>query len=393
MLARGVEPIAVTSLPANFAINARRAPAWLNEGREIAVFGVADQKSLILGFGGPQFSEARMIAEDFSAAAPHGRLLDVAVSPDGMTIASLVAIEHENQVRVIDRAVVDSGPGRPLASLDGSFDTADLSWTSAGTLAVNLGGHRPAAAQLYMIEVQGQPQIRSLDHIRCALTDLSFSPDGQWAVAQGDHQSPSYLISLHDQACVAIDREPIRVLAWAPDSSSFLYIAQGLRPVTGVFRYERTSGRRAIIAISSGAAAYASDGAIVALGSSGLSWKSARDFPHKMIELQMARWLTGQQEIQINSVGIETLPPMLAQASMLLSTASDEGVIDLLIPSPQGPQRELIGYSYPTRATYLIASGRAGAPLAMSWSPDGKLLAIVDGGVHPAVLMVVSVAA
>ncbi len=297
----------------------------------------------------------------------------------------------EDRVQIIARDIVDPGAGRPVASFDGSFDSAELRWLPGNTLAVSLGNRDKPGRELYMITVAGQPQIRSVDRIGCILTKLNFSPDGQWAVAQGDNQAPPYLINLPEQSCARIDRrEPIRVLAWAPDSSSFLYVAHGAPSLTGVFRYDRGSGRSVVIAISSGAAAYASDGVIVALGSNRLSWRSASAFPNKLVQLQIARWTAGQAEIQINSIGIGTLPPMLAQASMVFSTVSDEGVIDLAIPSPQGAQRELVGYSYPMRAVFLLASGNAGAPLTMSWAPDGKLLAIVDGGVRPALLTVIA---
>ncbi len=391
MLARSIQPIAIASLPTNFTIDSGRAPVWLNQGSEIGVFGTADHKSLMLGLSGPEYTNVRTIAEDFSAAAQHGKLLDIMASPDGMTIANAFAIAGENRVEIIARDIVDPGAGRPIASFDGSFDSAELRWLAGNTLAVSLKDRDKPGRELYMVTVAGQPQTRSVNRIGCTLTKLNFSPDGQWAVAQGDNRASPFLVNLREQSCVRIDRrESIRVLAWAPDDSSFLYVAHGAQSLTGVFRYDRGSGHSVVIAISSGAAAYASDGTIVALGSSHLSWRNAAAFPNKLIQLQIARWIAGQEEIQINSIGVGTLPSMLAEASMVFSTISNEGVIDLAIPSPQGAQRELVGYSYPARTAFLLASGNAGAPIAMGWSPDGKLLAIVDGGVRPALLMVVA---
>lgn len=388
MLARGVKPVAIANLPRGFVIDPERAPIWLNQASELGVFGTLDHKSLVLGLSGPQYSNLRTLTEDFSAAAPKGQLLDAAASPDGMAIASAFAISGEHRVSIVARDIVDSGAGRPLASFDGKFDRAQLQWLPNQMIAVSLGNDEKSGRELFMITTGGQPQIRRLDRIACTLTRLSFSPDGRMAIAQGNSETPPYLIDLHSQSCERLDRrEPIRVLGWAFDDSSLLYVAHGSRAVTGVFRYDCAARRSVVIAISSGTAAYASDGTIVALGSSWLTWRNAAESPNKLVQLQIARWVAGQAEIQINSAGIATLPPMLEKARMVFSSAADAGVIDLEIPAAQGAQRELVGYSYAIRALYLIASGAADAPLAISWAPDGKSLVIVDGGARPAALI------
>jgi len=88
---------------------------------------------------------------------------------------------------------------------------------------VSLKDREKPGRELYMITVAGQPQTRSVNRIGCILTKLSFSPDGQWAVAQGDNQAPPFLVNFPEQSCVRIDRrESIRVLAWAPDESTDL---------------------------------------------------------------------------------------------------------------------------------------------------------------------------
>ena len=68
----------------------------------------------------------------------------------------------------------------------------------------------------------------------------------------------------------------------------------------------------------------------------------------------------------------------MAESTMVYSTASDDGVIDIAIPEAERLLRELIEYSYPARAAFVLASGPAQGPVMMSWSPDGKLIAIVD---------------
>jgi hypothetical protein len=64
---------------------------------------------------------------------------------------------------------------------------------------------------------------------------------------------------------------------------------------------------------------------------------------------------------------------------MVLTAASDSAAIDTFVPASHGLLRELIDYSYPSRSAFVVASGHATGPLTMSWSANGRALAIVDG--------------
>jgi hypothetical protein len=98
-----------------------------------------------------------------------------------------------------------------------------------------------------------------------------------------------------------------------------------------------------------------------------------------MVKAQVALIAPRQHNIDLNSLGFETLPALMARAKMTFSTASNDGVIDVYIPGAAGPLRRVIEYSYPARAAFVLGSGAAEGPIAMSWSPDGRLLSIVDG--------------
>jgi hypothetical protein len=239
-----------------------------------------------------------------------------------------------------------------------------------------------AGSSLALISVGGAIAIRPLDQIKCELSRLSFSPDSRLAVAQGDTNAPPALIDLHAQTCSALTiREPIRVLSWAPDASAFLYFGQNGGPAT--FHYDLASGHSALVAISSRAAAYASDGTIVALGNDALSWRRVADASSKPFELQIALIPSNRGITYANPLGFRTSPLMLAQSSMVFSEATDDAAMDIKIPDNSGTLRELIDYSYPARAAFLLASGPADAALALSWSPDGRLLALVDTAAQP----------
>jgi hypothetical protein len=50
----------------------------------------------------------------------------------------------------------------------------------------------------------------------------------------------------------------------------------------------------------------------------------------------------------------------------------------------------VIEYSYPARAAFVLAAGGAQGPLMMSWSPDGKMIAFVDGNSQLTTLTVIA---
>ena len=385
----GIRVTSATNLPAGFEADPDYAPIWL-QGPEIAIAGNAAGKSVVLGVGGAGGSSQRIIAEDFGVSAPRGKILDIAASPDGLTVATAVADPKENQLEVILRDTLSDNTARPAASFDGAFTWTQLKWLDQTTLALatrsasTADDSSAAASNLKLITAAGPLAIRPLDQIKCALSPLSFSPNSQLAVAQGDTNAPPLLIDLHAETCSLLTiREPVRVLSWAPDASAFLYFAQSKKGAPAAFRYDLRSGLSTVVAVSSCAAAYASDGTIVAAGNDELSWRRASDAPNKPIEVQIALISPGRNVTYVNALGFRTAPAMLARTSMIFSQATDTGVMDVTIPVAAGPQRELIEYSYPSKSAFLLASGPAGAPLTLSWSPDGMSLALVDAGAQP----------
>jgi hypothetical protein len=399
-IASGLKTVSV-ALPAGFAADPAYAPVWLRQGAEIGVAGNASGTAQMIGLSGPGYTNQRILAANFGVAAPHGKLLDVAPSPDGFALATVVAEARPDRVEVLLRDVLGPGDVYPLATLDGAFAAAQLTWIDPFTLVLAL---RPAPSNdpdvldiagvksvLYMITASSPPGMRQLARIPCDARQLTFSPSGQMTVAASDGEEPAALINLDDETCRKLSvRGPFHVLAWAPDSSAFLYAALGENALPGIFRYDLGSGRSVVVAIASGAAAYASDGTIVALGDSWLTWRRAAASPDKPLNLQVALWRLGAQEITINSIGIATTAALLAHSRMIFSRVSDDGVIDVVARGGEGLRRELIEYSYPARAAFALASCAIDAPLAISWSPDGKAIAIVDRGAQPNLLTVIT---
>jgi hypothetical protein len=384
----GLKVAGVVSLPANFVPDLSRAPIWLEGGSEIGVLGTREGGGMMLGIGGARLSRQRIVIQDGGKGAA-GRLLDIAASADGHRLAIAVAAASVHRLNVSLADPSNPGDAQLIASLKGKFDSAQLTWLTSGKVA--LAAHRAARQRhevgnrvttvpvggLYLITEGVHSATQRLGGLACPLSALAFSPDDAVAVAQGSDGAPPAIIDLRNEKCVSYpSAAPLQVLGWAPNSRAFLYRTAD-QP--GVFRFDLQTRQRSTIAISSGAAAYAGDGTIVAFGSQELSWRRAVAEPMTPVKAQIALFDPHQDLITINSLGFVTQPVLLAQSTMIWSQSSNSAIIDTAIPGPTELQRELINYSYPTREAFVLAHGPVRGPMAVSWSPDGNQVAILDG--------------
>jgi hypothetical protein len=396
----GLHVAGVTLLPEDFVPNMSRPPLWLQGGSEIGVIGTRANRGAMLGFSGPHLAQERVVIEDAGRGAPGGRLLDAALSPDHHSLAVAVATAAKDGLEV--NLIGASGPGGAfrIASLEGEFAFAQLTWLNTAQIALAtqavtpMGGGSasetvpPPASSLYLISAGPPTSIRRLDGIKCPLSPLAFSPNGAFAVAQGAASAPPAIIDVRGQQCEGFPSNiPVKVLGWAPNSTAFLYRTANR---SGVIRFDMLTGRSAPVAISSGAAAYADDGTIIALGSQDLTWQRAIAEPMTPVKMQIALFDPRQSMTTINSLGFATQPALLEQSTMVFSPVSNNAVIDTLIASTAGPERLIIEYSYPARAAFVLAHGAAAGPVAISWSPDGRQIAILDGNAISHTLAVIT---
>ena len=386
-ITNGIGVVSSVELPGGFVPSPALPPMWLAQGLAVAVAGTLGGKAVVLGFRGDKLTEVTTIASDFGPGAPGGRILEVAASPDGMELATAVsaADAHRLDLMVIDS--ISGGEGHSVASFDGDFRVAGLSWLNRTTIAIVLQASAQAAtiadtaSELYVVGISGTGSITHFDQVHCRLGRMSFSPNRLFAVSEGDRDVAPAMIDLRTQACAEIRvAGPIRVLGWAPDSSAILYTGGDRDGKNiGVFRFTLATAQRTLIAVSSAAAAYASDGTIIAIGNGQLSWKRVAQNPDAPIKAEIALLNPLTAVVTINSLGFKTTPTMFARSSMVLTAASDSAAIDTFVPASDGLLRELIDYSYPSRSAFVVASGHATGPLTMSWSANGRALAIVDG--------------
>jgi hypothetical protein len=111
-IASGLKTVSV-ALPAGFAADLAYAPVWLRQGAEIGVAGDAHGAAQMIGLSGPGYTNQRILAANFGVAAPHGKLLDVAPSPDGFALATVVAEAGPDRVEVLLRDVLGQGDVYP----------------------------------------------------------------------------------------------------------------------------------------------------------------------------------------------------------------------------------------------------------------------------------------
>jgi len=400
----GIPLPAAIALPPGFAPAVGYPPMWL--GTEIGVAGEVEGKTVVLGFSGAKLANRRVLAQDFGAAATAGVIVDLAASPGGTSLATAVSQPQNNRIVVFLRDLTSpsDADGHALASVDGSFALVHLTWLDSATLSLALrapapspDSTEPAAAGgaaldamdgLYVIYGAKLPQ--RFHQPGCVLSRLSWSPNRRLAVAQGDVQAPVALIDYTAHICQKLHiATPIKVLGWSPDSTAFIYTAPNVDArSTGIFRYELATGAITLVAVSSSAAAYSSNGAIIAVVNRELTWRRAAAQPQAKVKVEIAAFDPKQSEIRINSLGFETRAALLAQGSMVFSDASNDAVIDAYLPAVPVPIRELIEYSYHAQSAFVLARGPAQGPVMMSWSPDGHIVAIVDGDAQASTLTV-----
>jgi len=406
-VATGAKIVARKVLPEGFAPSPPFVPIWLRNGAEIALVGTKAGRTFVVEFDAATLDNPHIVASDFGPGTPGGSIVDVAGSPDGMTLAVAVAEPAANQLDLVLHDVVAQGQGSRIASFPGQFDTVSMSWLDAHTIALALraavtpappiAGAPPAAQSfdsggLFIIETTGLGAVKQVK-LKCPLSHLTWSPNGRFAIGDGAPHTPPVLIDRPRNFCAVLhSRDPIRVLAWSPRSDAFLYSTPTANTVA-TFRYDLATGKSVLIAISSSAAAFITSGDVFALGNQDLTWRRVAEAPAAPVTSELASFTPLAGEVRIVPLGIRTVPAMLAASQMVYTTATDSAALDVIAPGRPGPLRELIAYLLPPRTAFLLASGPALGGLLMSWSPDGKNLAVMDGDEKSSVLTIFSPAA
>jgi len=400
----GITVLARLKLPPGFQPFAQTPPMWLEEGKEIAVLGLNNGRTMVLGFSGPGWQSGRVIAEDGEGGAVNGTIVDAAPSRDSLMLAYAVQDRNEHRVEVVVRDLISQGDGHAVSTFDGDFDVASLGWTDGFTIALALRNNpqpsapaaQPTPAQdeqnaseesavprtpssspgLYLIGINGAVTAE-LVSLKCTLSPLRWSPQSRYAIGTGDANAPPIVVDWRANKCQRLNaRAPIQVIDWSSDGNSCLYTEVGIDGQEAVYSYNIADGSTRLVAVSSGAAAYLATGETLALGNSQLSFKRASVSTAPLLA-EIGR-SAGQGEVQANSLGFMTTPEMLAASSMSYSRTGDMAAM-VAYGADMGGTRKILVYAPATRNAFMIAWGAPRGVACLSWSPQGRYLAVVDG--------------
>ena len=403
-----IEVLTRVALPDGFVPSADYPPMWLQAGKEVAVVGTRNGHALVLGYSGLGYRTERIIAEDGGIGAPDGRIVDLAPSADGMVLALAVASLKEPRLDVVMRDLISEGAAPPVSNFDGEFESVSIGWLGEFSVPVALrtasqvSSEPPATTDpvsaplavassgLYLINISGVVTTGYLK-LDCKMSPLSWSPEGVVAAGSGDKDAPPIIIDRSRESCRPINAQaPIRVLDWDHESKSFLFQETNRTVGTGIYRYNLVNNTARLIAISSGAAAFIGNDQILALGNGALTFRGAQAAPEGPVRAELAISNPAGTDTEVQSLGFNSTPAMLAASTMTYTRATDAAAIATVSPALDGPLRKIVIFSVAPRRAFLVAFGPLRGAIAMSWSPRGRYLAIADGDGTGAALTIIS---
>jgi hypothetical protein len=392
-LTPGIMVNGLVETPRGFTPIMGQPPIWLQGAKEIALTGTLQGRTEVLGFSGPTYKRVRLVAADGGPGAPHGKIVGLAASPDGLTLA--VAEAEPGRVEIVLRYVISEGGQNSVASFDGNFHAVSLTWLAPNTLAVGLAGDPaappPQSGGLYLIHVLGAVTVEEVK-LTCPPSMLVFSPDARFAVGEGDVHTPASLFDSRNGRCQRVTADgPIRMLGWASGSAAFLYST----PTedghgAGVYRYNIADGKTDLIAVSSSAAAYTGEGVVMALGNRELNPQLAASSPDKRVTAQIASFVPRQGHTIVDSLGIPTTPAMMMASTMTYSHGFAELALQLYAEGPAGPTRNIVTFSIIDRKAFVLANGGVNGVAVIGWAPNANHLVIFDGDGTTGVLAVIT---
>ncbi|MGA7763532.1 MAG: hypothetical protein WCA59_17440 [Candidatus Binataceae bacterium] len=388
-LTPGIVVNALVETPPGFTPIVGQPPLWLQGDKEVALTGTLQGRTEVLGFSGDGFKHARLVAADRGPGAPHGKIVGLAASPDGLTLA--VAEAEPGRIEIVLRYVISNGGQNSVASFDGNFHAVSLNWVAPNTLAVGLAGESAETGGLHLIHVLGAVTVEDVK-LTCPPSMLVFSPDARFAVSEGDEHTPASLFDSRNGNCQQVSPDgPIRVLGWAPGSAAFLYSTPaGRAHGAGVFRYNLADGKTELIAVSSSAAVYTGEGIVMALGNRDLNPQTAASEPDKRVTAQLASFVPSQGQTVINTLGIPTTPAMMMASTMVYTHGFAQLALQLYADRPAGPSREIVTFSIVDRKAFVLASGSVRGVAVIGWAPNANHLVIFDGDGALGVLAVIT---
>ena len=421
-----VPVIATLRMPEDFTLEGL-PPVWF-QGGEVAVTGRQSGRLIVFGYSGIRFERSRTLAADHAPEDQYGTIRDLAVSPDATMLATVVGAPGNDHIEIFVRDVSGDNEPRRVVRMDGQFGAAGLGWLDASTMALGImpppptpeptpaptssttptvgsGSPTPVStpsqieAGLYVVSLNRDSPAGKIK-INCPraieFSHMTWAPGGHHAIADSDAPLP-LLIDRSSSQCKSLNipaAQRIHLLGWSASGDRFLYAAGPAGHYSGAlfgfFEYELGSNNVRLIAAPAAAATYIHDGRIAALGNRKLNAGIIANRPDAMLAAEIALIDPRQSQIQITALGFNTPAAMLLNGSFSYSPIADELAIQLFLSDPGGAIPVILSFFPATLKVGVIATGRPGALLSMSWSPNGDLLAVLDASASPPLLTILS---
>ena len=118
---------------------------------------------------------------------------------------------------------------------------------------------------------------------------------------------------------------------------------------------------------------------------------SAQAAPEGPVRAELAISNPAGTETEVESLGFNSTPAMLAASTMTYTHATDAAAIATVSPATRRPDaQDCDFFGGPEDARSWSRSDRLRGAIAMSWSPRGRYLAIADGDGTAAALTIIS---
>jgi hypothetical protein len=381
------------------------APLWLGS-QAVALLGTRHGSITLLAYSGNHFAASRVLADP--ATVEGGTILDMALSRDGKRLA--IAAQSGDKMQVWLRDTRRAAAAEVVATIDGTFDKAGLSWLSPNTLALGTGTETGApgadpppaiqqippnaeptpqpAHSLYIVQIGAQGAPLGLD-VDCLPTidptTLSWSPDAHYAVAQTQEQGKWTLIDRIKPACEPISIPqilPVGFIEWKVTSAGFLFSAAPVNSPdqahVGVMEYSLTTRKARLLASPATGATYVANGGIAVLGSQRLNAAVMATNPGLLLPADIAWIDPHQSQMNIVPLGVSITAAELLSARLHYCPVREMVATSLEVPSRAGLIAVLLWMSTTGRNGGILATGKMGRMLP-SWSPDGNRLAVLAG--------------
>ncbi len=125
-------------------------PLWLGP-KEIGLLATHHDRVTLIAFYGEHFAKSRVLAD--TSTVNGGKILDMAVSHDGMRLA--IAVASNNKLQIWTRDTQEDSPASVAATMDEACDKAGVAWLGPETVAVGAECAPSAAAR----PLRNRPQL------------------------------------------------------------------------------------------------------------------------------------------------------------------------------------------------------------------------------------------